>query len=256
MSQLNYTDQGTGFPLVFIHGFCEDLTMWKELADVLAVKYRVICIDLPGFGKSSLDNPDFGLEDTAAIINDLLEEEGVDSCVMVGHSLGGYITMAFAELFPQRLAGLGLFHSTAFGDTAFKSEKRSKAMDFVREFGMSPYIKEFVPSLFYAKNFERLQERINSQIEIGVATDAESMIAYANAMNIRPDRSETLRDFSGKVLLIIGKKDASIPLEESQRLIALREDASSLVLKKAAHMGMFEKTEKTIAILEEFMSQF
>lgn len=117
---MHYKVSGTGTPIVLIHGFCENSSIWKDLEKVLSDNYQVISVDLPGFGQSPLDNSDLTLDNVATILHDFLKQLKISSCFMIGHSLGGYITLSFAKKYSDMLLGFGLFHSTTFADSEEK----------------------------------------------------------------------------------------------------------------------------------------
>ncbi|HLF33956.1 MAG TPA: alpha/beta fold hydrolase, partial [Cyclobacteriaceae bacterium] len=141
-----YTDTGSGRPVIFIHGYCETHHIWDEYSRKLSKSHRIITIDLPGFGKTPLPTHPFTLEDIAASIHEQLTILGVGQHVMIGHSLGGYIALAYVKKFPDEIRGFGLFHSSALADTPEKKETRTKLIDFISEKGVPPFIQNFIPS--------------------------------------------------------------------------------------------------------------
>jgi 3-oxoadipate enol-lactonase len=146
-----YTEtQGQGNTLVLLHGFCEDSTVWQWVLPALQKQYAVVTVDLPGFGKSSLtpDKEIETIEDIASRLAYTLTQLGIEKCTLVGHSMGGYVTLAFAERHPERLNGWGLFHSTAYEDSAEKKENRLKQVEFVTKNGTVPFVEVLVPSLW------------------------------------------------------------------------------------------------------------
>ncbi|MFL5728399.1 MAG: alpha/beta fold hydrolase, partial [Cytophagaceae bacterium] len=129
---LHYTESGRGKTIVLVHGFCESQEIWKKTQAALSAHYRVICPDLPGFGKSPLKVKDISIAYYAEMIKELLAFLNVEKCCMIGHSLGGYITLAFAEKYSAMLSSFGLFHSTAFADSPEKKENRNKTIQFIQ----------------------------------------------------------------------------------------------------------------------------
>ncbi len=139
--------------LVFVHGFCEDSCLWQEMASHLATTYRIICPDLPGFGQSAT-LPNWKMEDAATMLSVILDKEGVAHCCLIGHSLGGYVALAFAEAYPQRLLGLCLFHSHPYEDSEAKKEARQKTIGLMQRWGAAALVEELIPKLF-APNFRK-----------------------------------------------------------------------------------------------------
>src|SRR5215210_649891 len=136
-------------PVILVHGFGEDHSVWDQQARHLEKNCRLIVPDLPGSGKAKLG--DVSMEGMADHLKNILEEQSVSSCIMIGHSMGGYVTLAFAEKYPEMLAGFGLFHSSAYADSEEKKATRRKAIDFIRKNGTKEFLKTSVPNLI-AKN--------------------------------------------------------------------------------------------------------
>ena len=129
--EVAYQKLGTLKPaIMLVHGFPEDGSIFKYQYEFLKEKYTVLIPDLPGSGKSSYNEELKSVEDFAEILKEILRKENIDKCFLLGHSMGGYIALAFAEKFPQCLSGLGLIHSTAFADSEEKKATRNKNIEF------------------------------------------------------------------------------------------------------------------------------
>ena len=248
-----YDERGEGTPVVLLHGYCETHWIWESLAEKLKLNHRVILIDLPGFGESILDQSHFELSDIASKIHELLVRINVDKHVLIGHSLGGYIALAYARLFPDSVTGLGLFHSSVFEDSPEKKENRTKLIDFIHIHGVKPFIKTFIPSLFSAQNIDRLGNIIGELRQAAENIKAESVIAYARAMRDRASSEDFLSTFDKPVMFIIGEDDGSVPLEKSMMQVCLPVQCHFLRLPSTGHMGMFEQPEKTEGFVEGFV---
>ena len=142
-----YQIKGEGEPVVFLHGFCSDHTVWDEFADDLAEDYQVLVMDLPGFGTSDVI-PNISIAEIAEILKALLDELGWQKITLIGHSMGGYISMAFAKQYADRLRGLGMFHSHPYDDSVDKKSSRQKVIDFIERRGAVLYLKQLIPALF------------------------------------------------------------------------------------------------------------
>ena len=122
-------DTGGNKPvLVFLHGFCENKQIWEQFTQPLQANYRLILIDLPGFGDNTVPRPDYTMESGAVYVREVLTSLAIQKCVLIGHSMGGYVGLAFAEKYPELLLGLVLFHSSALPDSAEKKENRNKTI--------------------------------------------------------------------------------------------------------------------------------
>lgn len=250
---LSYNDSGRGDVVVLIHGFCESKEIWHSFEEELSAEYRVISMDLPGFGESVLQVDEVSMEYYAQKIDELLSSLKIEKSVMIGHSLGGYVTLAFAELYPQKIKGLGLFHSTAFADSAEKIASRNKVIEFLGQKGIARFMESFAPPLFYIENRKNIQNQINKIIELGSKTSDHSAIACTKAMRDRKDRVHIIQNIDLPVLYIIGKEDMAVLLESSLQQCHLPKFGTSIFLEKTAHMGMIEKEKETINAVKGFL---
>jgi pimeloyl-ACP methyl ester carboxylesterase len=253
-SLINYSDTGSGIPVVFLHGFCESKEFWNDFKDSLSSKFRIICPDLPGFGESPLRKKEITIEYMADKVHDLLNHLGIDKCIMIGHSMGGYVTLAFAEQYAESLTAIGLFHSTAFPDSQEKRKARNKTIEFIEKHGPQAFADSFVAPLFYEPNRQRLKETIEWLKSVVAGTSPEGIIAAVKAMRDRKNRTEVLSNIKVPVLFIIGEQDSAVPLDASLEQASMPNKAVKHVLSGCGHMGMFEKPEETLKIVEDFLS--
>lgn len=251
---MHYDICGSGSTLVLIHGYCENSSIWSNLKKHLSTSYQVITLDLPGFGQSELIDPSPSIEFYANSILELLDELRINKCVMLGHSLGGYVTLSFAELFPNRLQGFGLIHSTAYADNPEKKENRTKTIDFLRKNGMTAFSPTFVPALFADHKKPFLKEVIPLLTKVVHETSVEGACLAAQAMRDRPDRTHVLQFSTVPVLYIIGKSDKAISLEDSLAQSCLASISSVLFLNDVGHMSMFESPQILNETVESFIT--
>lgn len=253
MASLSYLDKGNGFPILLIHGFCESKEVWDEFAEQLQTQFRIIAPDLPGFGDSPLTEKRGSIEYYADKIKDLLQELGVTQCAMVGHSLGGYVTLAFAEKYPDFLKGFGLFHSTAFADTEEKKANRTKAIEFIETNGVPTFIRQFFAPLFASSRRDLFRTTIEWLTQLGIRSSLDGVINATRAMRDRADRIDLLQKTELPVLFIIGKEDSAVPFEKSLEQSKLPQNSFVCILEETGHMGMFEKKEESLKALTEFV---
>jgi pimeloyl-ACP methyl ester carboxylesterase len=254
-SQVFYRSEGEGFPVVLVHGFAEDGTIWQNQIQHLAENFAVIVPDLPGSGLSSLNPHLLTIDDYADCIHFITEEEKLSSCIMIGHSMGGYITLAFAEKYPDQLKAFGLFHSTAYADSEEKKTARRKGIEFIQKYGSHEFLKQSIPNLF-SEQFRQEHPEIPAElIERYNNFKPESLVSYSNAMMTRTDRTHVLRDSKKAVLFIIGERDNAVPLDHSLQQSHLPELCYIHILENAAHMGMFEAKDRSNDIINDFLSQ-
>lgn len=251
-SEVHYSKTGSGLPVVLLHGFAEDSNIWKGIVQALENSYQLLLPDLPGSGKSPIINqPTAGLEIFAEMVNALLIEEGIDQCVLIGHSMGGYITLAFAEKYPEKLRAFGLFHSSAFADDEEKVETRKKAIKSITENGPMAFLKTSIPGLF--RDPESSDADIAELLNSGKNFTGEALIQYYEAMINRPDRTKVLQDAKVPVLMILGEHDKAVPFESGLRQTNLATQTHVHIFRQSAHMGMLEEAEKARKVLGEFL---
>lgn len=248
-----YTDEGNGEPLVLIHGFCEDSSVWAAFRKYFSKNYRVIVPDLPGYGNSALPEK-LTIEWMADCVYALLEKEKILYPTIIGHSMGGYITMALTEKHPGFPEKIGLFHSHAYADGEEKKKNRQKSIDFVQKNGTTEFVSELVPNLFAEKFRTEHKETVARQNAHALTYPAETITAGLHAMMLRYDRTSVLKAYKKPVLFILGKEDKTIPYLKSVEQCRYPAVASVHILNGVAHMGMLEAQDKTIEIVEDFLN--
>ncbi len=250
-SRICYHTAGSGTAVMLIHGFAEDSSIWKKQVDFLQNSFRLILPDLPGCGHSdAINNPNPGLEEFAAIIKIILENEEIHACTMIGHSLGGYITLAFAEKYPGMLNAFGLFHSTAYADDEAKRVSRAKSIEFITRNGSEAFLRTSIPGLF---SDQGNAANINTLIEKGALIKPATLIQYYHGMLGRPDRSDILTNSRVPVLFIIGKYDMAVPFRHSLEQCHMPKKSHIHILRNSAHMGMLEEPGRSNEILANFL---
>jgi len=239
---------------VLLHGFGEDSTVWDFQKVTLQQHFQLIIPDLPGSGRSPL-LADVSMEALADAVYFILKNEGIEHCILIGHSMGGYITLAFAEKYTTLLKGFGLFHSSAFADDAEKITTRKKGIGFIREHGAFNFLKTSTPNLYSPATKEQQPSLIDEQIAASAGFSDKALIAYYEAMIMRPDRTEILRRAAIPVLLILGRHDTAIPLQAGLAQCYLPQLAYIHLLDQSGHMGMHEEPEICGVILTKYLSE-
>ncbi|MGL1888328.1 MAG: alpha/beta hydrolase [Reichenbachiella sp.] len=253
---MNITVSGKGPSIVFIHGFCESLNIWKAFEQLLSKQFQIVLIDLPGHGKSPLKHPDFSIDDIADQVHDELMIRGIDQYFLIGHSLGGYVSLALADLYEEHVNGLGLFSSTTFADDEDKKKVRDKVKNYILEHGVKSFMESFVAGLFAPANQKKLAREIDILKLEACNTPPESVIGYSMAMKNRPDRTAILGKFKKPVFVIAGERDMAVKLEISKKMIDLIQNGDSLILKGAGHNGFLENEKESLEFINSFLSKY
>ena len=247
---LYYTVCGNGPVILLLHGFGEDGSIWKEHLNALD-NYKVIIPSLPGTGKSEVPE-DISMEGLARAVKQLVDEEGVTSFVMLGHSMGGYVTLAYAEAYPADFAGFGLVHSTAFSDTEEKKETRKKGITFIEKNGGAAFLKTSIPNLYAPRTKQNAPELLEEHLKLATQFSDAALIGYYRSMIQRPERTATLRDAKAPVLFIAGRWDEAVPLQDVLKQCFLPDVSYIHILEYSGHMGMIEEVEKVNKALLKF----
>jgi pimeloyl-ACP methyl ester carboxylesterase len=251
MKPLFFKEQGSGPSLVFLHGFCETSEIWDDFVKPFSKDFRVVTIDLPGFGNSEMLPSPFSIDQVGDIVAETLVKNKISDCVLIGHSLGGYVALSLLQNHPQLLKGLGLFHSSAFADPEEKKENRNKVIEFVKKNGVPPFLDTFVPGLF----FDKKNPYIDRTFEIAAQAKAITIQEYSAAMRDRPDRSALWKESAITKLLIAGIEDAVIPMKVSLELAKIGRNVSFQKLEKTGHMGFFEAKRESQEMIKRFTYQ-
>ncbi len=272
-----YTIYGEGIPVVLLHGFGEDSSIWNRQVSFLQQHCKLIVPDLPGTGNSQwgIVNGEWSMvnraEDSLTIhdspfttpsidhladaIYELLLQENILSCYLLGHSMGGYITLALAEKYPSLLKGFGLIHSTAFADSEEKKKNRVRGIELIEQYGGHSFLRTTIPNLFGEKFKETDSTSINQLIEQSKTFSTLSLQAYYYAMMKRPDRSHVLKSNPLPVLFVMGTEDVAAPLNDVLQQSHLPLISYIHILDGIGHMGMWESTDRMNQLLLSFIQQ-
>jgi pimeloyl-ACP methyl ester carboxylesterase len=246
---LHFTDLGKGPAVLLIHGFLESTSMWGGIAPALAKKSRVICIDLPGHGLSKCIGYVHTMDEMAEAAFQLIKHLKIRKAALVGHSMGGYVALAFAEHFPDSVRSLVLFQSTAKDDSEWKKLDREKAIELVKQNHKS-FVRKSIPLLFRPSNRPRLKSEIDALKDEALKTPMQGIIAALSGMRDRPNRQILLKFPPFPIHIIAGEKDPRVPMEESKELAQISEYVSLHVIEGVGHMSHIEAPKEALANIQ------
>ena len=209
---IRYTDSGQGKPIVLLHGFLESISMWKNLTPVLRKKFRVVAIDLPGHGASGCLGYIHTMSEMADVVKAVIAELKLDDIIMIGHSMGGYVALAYAEKYGMDLIGLCLANSTASADDEYRILNRDRAIAAVNQ-NHKTFVRLAIPGLFRPKNRRLFSKEIQQLKEEALLMTIQGIVAALAGMKERPGREHILRAAPFKTLMIVGKKDPVLSYE-------------------------------------------
>lgn len=242
--QLAYERRGKGTPLVLLHGFPLDHHLWDEVVPLLKDTFDMILPDLRGFGKSTTVDSPYGMDDYASDVAGLLEQLGVAKAAIVGHSMGGYVALAFARLYPARVSGLGLVSSQVLADAPERKEGRYKSAADVSANGVGGVV-ETMTAKFTAD--ERLQSYARASME---RQQPAAYIGALKAMAERMDSTPLLSSFNFPVVLVHGDADSLIPIDRAREVKEAIPQAHLVEVSGAGHIPMMEAREQTAEALK------
>jgi pimeloyl-ACP methyl ester carboxylesterase len=252
--QLHYRKVGVGAATLLIHGFGEDGNVFNQAIKHLPEQGMLLIPDLPGSGESEIwPAAEPSLNDFALALNAILEIEGIEKCRVMGHSMGGYIALAFAEKFPEKMIALSLLHSTAYADSAERIQKRKQAIDFIEREGAAAFLRISLAGLFAPAFREQGKAAIDALLTSMKQVSGTTLIQYYRAMMQRPDRSNLLKAAPYPVMFIIGQEDEIVQPADTLQLADITANAYIHVLDNVGHMSMLEAPESFASLLITFM---
>ncbi|RYU96361.1 alpha/beta fold hydrolase [Emticicia agri] len=234
--------------IILIHGFGEDHFVWKQFMTLLPAKHTYYTPDYAAFTDCET------IEDYVKWLKEFLRERDIERCVLIGHSMGGYIALSFAEKHHEMVHGLGLFHSSAYADDEERKAGRLKTIDFIEKHGSEEFIKDFYPKMFTDDFRKKNKELIESHIERYSTFSKRSLKNAQMAMRNRKDTTKVLKQASYPVMIIAGEEDKFVPVEAAKEQIKLLKKGYTDVLSGVAHAGMFERPEACAKMVETFIA--
>ena len=248
-TKISFSDIGKGTAIVLLHGFLENQRMWKGFLDPFSKKYRIITIDLLGHGQTECLGYVHSMEDNADMVHAVLSELRIRKAILVGHSMGGYVGLALAELFPETIKGLVLLNSTTRADSEERKTNRDRAIAAVKQ-NYTNFIRLSITNLFSENNRERLISEIENVKTAALKTPLQGIVASLEGMKIRKDREVLLHFAPFPVLLILGQQDPVLNYEETKEQI--ENTPTQLVSFPDGHMSHIENAVALEKVLLDF----
>jgi pimeloyl-ACP methyl ester carboxylesterase len=251
--RINYTDSGDGHVIVLLHGYLETSEVWNGFATKLASHNRVLSIDLPGHGLSESCGESHTMEYMATGVKELLDNAGIRKAFIAGHSMGGYVTLAFLDLFPEYLSGYCLVHSQPFADSPETVIKRKNEIALVSAGKKEQFYPESIRRMYANSNTEKFSKEIMKSTIIASGISDDGIIAVLNGMMARPSRAGVMEEGRVPCLWILGALDNYIDCNLIVTKVNLPSNADIAVLRNSGHMGFIEEQDMVIRILREYL---
>lgn len=248
---IDFTVIGKGSAIVLLHGFLENKEMWNDIIPSLPKNRRYISIDLLGHGQTENLGYVHTMEEQASMIRALLKSLNIRKVTFIGHSMGGYIALAFADIFPKNTKGICLLNSTAYPDNSAKKASRDRAIEAVKK-THKMFIRISIPMLFSEENKIPLKKEIGTVTKEALKTSKQGVIASLEGMKIREDRTHILQNDSIKKLIILGKNDSVLLIDKHQNQV--KDTNTKLVVLNQGHMSHIENKLEVQQTLKEFIN--
>ena len=250
-TKISYFDSGSGNAIILLHGYLENSTMWDFYIPEMAKTNRVIAIDLLGHGQSDCLGYIHTMDNQAEMVFAVLEHLRIDKATIIGHSMGGYVALAFAEKNPENLISLVLMNSTSFEDSPERKKNRDRAIKMVKK-DYASFVRLSIANLFSIENRDLLINEIEKAKIQALKTPLQGIIAAQEGMKIRKERLSILQSLKIPRLLILSKKDPVLDYEENIKQI----DNTTIQLATFAdgHMSHIENREELLSTLLKFVN--
>lgn len=240
--------------VVLLHGFLESRIVWADYVKVLSKKYTVLNIDLLGHGGTGCTAYVHTMEEMAALVRAVLKVHDIRKVFVVGHSLGGYVALAFAEKYPDNIKGICLFNSSAFADSDLKKIERDRAIKVVKS-NHERFIQEVIPKLFVRMDTPALRSALKQTLKVALATPKQGIIAALEGMKIRDNRELVLKFAPCPVLFVIGKRDGLLNYMDLVEQSKLNKKGTYFLSETGGHLCFFEDKYPCLTALTKFISK-
>jgi pimeloyl-ACP methyl ester carboxylesterase len=249
-TNVHFTSIGKGNAIVLIHGFLENSSMWNEIAIELSKKNKVICIDLLGHGQTENLGYIHSMDDQANMVKAVLNHLKLRKYIFVGHSMGGYVALSFAKLFPESVKGLCLMNSTALPDSEEKKLSRDRAIKALKK-NHKLFISAAIPMLFSEKNREIYLKEIEQITQEALQLSSQGIIAALEGMKVRKNQTSIYKNVQFPIQMIIGKQDPALDYDS---LFAQTKNTNVKVIEfPDGHMSHIENKKELIEALTSFL---
>lgn len=241
--------------ILLLHGYLESGRIWDPFKPFLEKDFQVFAPDLPGHGKAPVAGPVHTMEIMAAAVFDLINKKGLGGFHLVGHSMGGYVALAFLEMFPEKVKSLTLLHSTCFADTDEKKKNRDREIALVKEGKKDLIVQTNIPMAFATERIEANMEYVEFAKETALRISDEGVLLVLEGMKRRPDRSHLLKNPGRPIQLIAGRKDNYIPFEVMEKMASFHPELRLSVLEDSGHMGFLEEKDQCAKLIRAWIRE-
>lgn len=248
--QIHYTISGKGPTIIFLHGFLESSTMWEPLIPTIFLRHTTVCIDLPGHGKSGIWSEIHTMEFMAELVKFVLQSLDIKTATLIGHSMGGYVAVAYLELFPEDVESLILINSSPQADSKERKANRDRTIKLISSHPKA-YIYMAIGNLIAIDSREKFPIEIEKLKSEACSFPIEGLQSAIRGMRDRKDRTEILKNFQRNKLMILSKEDPILPIEDAKEIANYSKTEISEI--DGGHMSMIENPEAIKDLLTQVL---
>ncbi|MBB6681901.1 alpha/beta hydrolase [Aequorivita sp. 609] len=250
-TEIHYNTFGSGPAIVLLHGFLESSTMWKNLIPQLSKQNTVITLDFPGHGNSEVISDIHSMELMAEVVDEILKTLKITSATFIGHSMGGYIALAYVEKFPSKVEKLVLLNSSPAPDSEERKINRNRALKVIEQNAYA-FISMAISNLFSETTRDKIASDIEELKNEAQSFPLDGIKAAIKGMRDRNDRSDVLKNFSKEKYMILSKEDSLLPVDEN---IALAKSCDALsIIIEGGHMSTVENLDEVLDALKNILN--
>ena len=241
--------------IIFLHGYLETLYIWEEFRDLLPDSFRFISIDLPGHGLSGTHPESNTMEFNADVIAGILDKLSIESAILVGHSMGGYVAQAFLKKYPDRTDAIIHLNSNVHSDDSTKKDQRLKEIHFIQNGKLTTLAQIAIPNMFAKENLPLCSEKIEESIELCDTHDPEGISAVVRGLMDRPDNLEFLKGVTKPIMFVFGDSDSYTSVNMAKQILSEIPQAKGYFIASSGHNSFIEHPQQTADILIEFLKE-
>ena len=247
---------GNGSPILLLHSYWGNHTLFSNLVEKLSQKNKVVLIDLPGHGKSGPPRQDYTFDQFALVINELLYNLAISEKIsIIGHSMGGYAALAFAAKYPEKISSLVLMHSPLRQADIQSIKQREREAKYLLKGKKDLLLQVTISSNFAPGNSEKMAKELGALNQSASEVSLEGALGAIHAINNRMDAIPMLQEASYTILIVVGKYDKVYPAEEQLSDAKQVPKAEVLLLNISGHLGFWEEEELVLEKLGEFLEE-
>ena len=251
------TPNNCGKTIILLHGYLETMYIWSQFADLLKDSYRVITMDMPGHGISSTapQGAPNTMEYCAEVVKGVLDKCNVSKAVIAGHSMGGYVALAFAKNYPEYVDSVILLNSHPYPDDSSRINDHIREISIINSGKLESIASLSIPRMFYIENLRRVDDKVCETVELCEMHDPQGIIACIKGMEQRQDMREWMKEAQNtmRFLIITGDHDIIMPLEEVEKMRSNYQNVRIEILENTGHNTFIEAETQTLEIVKDFI---